>query len=253
MPKTDVNPSFLIKSSGKGPAYIQLAALIQDKICSGEFTPGAKIPAEATMSKTYGVAVMTVRQAIQVLAEKGILRRVHGSGTFVCAPDWTRASFPMEGILDKLSDKDNLQISIIKAKIVEATEKAAESLRIEPGEIILSLVRLVSYKGEPFLLNKAYLKYDKNSLIVESELEVSSVFSLFTGEGSNFVKKSLLELVPAILSASEAQLLRTQVDVPAFKVLYTFYGYNDLPVGSGWFLTTRGNVSFTARIGVWDD
>jgi GntR family transcriptional regulator len=250
--KVDINPAVLIKSSTRGPAYLQLATLIKEKISNGEFSPGAKIPAESAMSKTYGVAIMTVRQAIQILAEKGILKRVHGSGTYVCSPDWTRASFTMDGILDKLSDRDNLEISIIKAKMLEATEKAAESLNIEPGNMILSLVRLVSYKERPFLLNKAYLKYDPKSLIVESELEVSSLFSLFTGEGNNFVKKSILELEPCILSEPEAQLLETTASNPAFKVLYTFFGFNDEPVGSGWFLTTKDNVAFSTKIGVWD-
>jgi GntR family transcriptional regulator len=250
--KTNIKPSILIKNSDKGPVYAQLAALIKEKICNGEFSPGAKIPAEATMSKTYGVAIMTVRQAVQVLAEKGILRRVHGSGTFVCAPDWTKASFNMDGLLDKLEDRDNLEISIIRAKTMEASEKAAEYLRIEPGEMILSLVRLVSYQGRPFLLNKAYLKYDPKSLIVESELEASSLFSLFTGEGNNFVKKTVLELEPCVLSDHEAGLLNATAAVAAFKVLYTFYGFDDGPVGSGWFLTTKENVSFSTKIGVWD-
>ncbi|MDR2338932.1 MAG: GntR family transcriptional regulator [Deltaproteobacteria bacterium] len=240
------------KSAGKGPVYVQLATLIKDRICSGEFSPGTKIPAESAISKTYGVAIMTVRQAIQVLAAKGILRRVHGSGTFVCSPDWTKASFNIDGILDKLGDRENLEISIINAKMMEATEKAAESLRIEPGEMILSMVRLVSYKGDPFLLNKAYLRYDPKSLIVESELEASSLFSLFTGEGNNFVKKSLLELEPCVLSDSEADLLKTTTSIPAFKVLYTFYGFNDDPVGSGWFLAAKDSLSFSTKIGVWD-
>ncbi|MDR2405154.1 MAG: hypothetical protein LBE27_02155, partial [Deltaproteobacteria bacterium] len=102
------------------------------------------------------------------------------------------------------------------------------------------------------LLNKSYLKYDPKSLIVESELEVSSLFSLFTGEDNNFVKKSILELEPCILTDSEAELLDTSVSIPAFKVLYTFFGFNDEPVGSGWFLTTKDSVSFTTKIGVWD-
>jgi GntR family transcriptional regulator len=250
--KTAAKPPVLLKHSGKGPVYAQLAAIIKEKISSGEFPPGARIPAEAAMSKMYGVAVMTVRQAVQVLAEKGILKRVHGSGTFVCSPDWTRASFNMEGVLNRLSDRDNLEISIIRARMLEATEQAAESLRVEPGEMILALTRVVSHGGRPFLLNKAYLRYDPKSLIVESELEVSSLFSLFTGEGNNFVKKSVLELEPCVLSASEAELLGAAPAAPAFKVLYIFYGYNDEPTGSGWFLATKDSVSFSTRIGVWD-
>jgi GntR family transcriptional regulator len=243
----------LKKSSIKGPAYVQLAALIKEKICKGEFPPGSRIPAEVSMSKTFGVAVMTVRQAIHVLAEKGILRRVHGSGTFVCGPDWTRASFNMDGILEKLEDRDNLEIKILSAGITEASINAADSLDIEPGELMLSMVRLVSYMEKPFLLNKAFLKYEPKSPIVEMELDPSSLFSLFTGENSNFVKKTGLRLEPTLLSDEESGILKTEKGALGFKILYTFYGYSDEPIGSGWFLTPKESLTFSTKIGVWDE
>ncbi|MDR1040988.1 MAG: GntR family transcriptional regulator [Deltaproteobacteria bacterium] len=249
----DRHQSVNIKSSFKGPAYVQLAGLIKDKICSGEFPQGARIPAEAAISKTYGVAVMTVRQAIHVLAEKGILRRVHGSGTFVCGPDWTRAAFNMEGLIERLEDRRHVEIQILHAGMREASEGAAESLEIEPGEMTVLLERLVSHKGQPFLLNRVYLRYDPKSPIVESEMEASSLSSLFTGKDNGFVKKTQLKLEPCILTSRQAELLRTSASRPAFRIRYTFYGYADEPMGSGWFLTPVENISFNARMGVWDD
>ncbi|MDR1038121.1 MAG: GntR family transcriptional regulator [Deltaproteobacteria bacterium] len=242
-----------IKSAFKGPAYVQLAALIKEKISKGEFPQGSRIPAEVAISKTYGVAVMTVRQAIHVLAEKGILRRVHGSGTFVCGPDWSRAAFNMGGLLEKLEDRKSVEIQILYAGMVEATERVADSLEIEPGDMTVCLERLVYHRGEPFLLNKAYLRYDPKSPIVESEMEASSLSSLFTGKDNGFVKKSQLKLEPCFLSDRQADLLRTQPDRPSFMIRYTFYGYADEPMGTGWFMTPMQNISFTTRIGVWDD
>ena len=68
------------KDSGKGPAYARLAGSIKHMIASGEYQPGSKIPSEATISRTYGLSPMTVRQAVGLLVEQGLLRRVHGSG-----------------------------------------------------------------------------------------------------------------------------------------------------------------------------
>ncbi|MDR2460121.1 MAG: GntR family transcriptional regulator [Deltaproteobacteria bacterium] len=252
-PVRNTLPIIDIKSPVKGPAYIQLAQLIREKICKGDFPPGTRLPAEVTMSKTYGVAVMTVRQAIHVLAEKGLLRRVHGSGTFVCGPDFSRATFGMSGILERLSDSENVQIKILQAGITEASERIADSLDIDPGELMLTMERLITYMDKPFLLNKAYLKYEPKSTIVESEMDSSSVSSLFTGENNSFVKKSELKLEPALLTLEESGYLSTTIATPAFKISYIFYGYSDEPVGYGWFLTPRENVSFTTRIGVWDE
>ena len=242
-----------IKSSLKGPAYAQLASLIKQRIAGGEYPPGSRIPSEASIGQSYGVAVMTVRQAIRLLVEQGLLRRVHGSGTFVCGPDWTRASFHLEGLMEVLGDRNNLDIRILDAGIAEAGERAAAALNIEVGELMVRLVRLVSFRGQPFMLNKAHLIFDPKSPIVESELEASSLSGLFTGQGNSFIKKAQLKLEACILSENEAGYLKISRTIPAFKIRYTFYGYDDRPVGSGWFMTPMGFISFSTKIGVWDD
>ncbi|MDR3038876.1 MAG: GntR family transcriptional regulator [Candidatus Adiutrix sp.] len=242
-----------IRISHKGPAYLQLAGLIKYKIAHGEYSPGSKIPAESVISRTYGVAVMTVRQAISLLAEQGLVKRVHGRGTFICGPDWTKACFNMVGLLDMLGDKNHIDIRILDAGIVAARPKAAAALQLAEGAPVINLVRLVSHRSRPILLNKAYLIFDPKSPIVESELEVSSLSGLFSGQDNSFIKKAMLKLEPCLLAASEAAYLKADVIDPAFKIRYTFYGYNDAPVGSGWFMTPMSIVTFSTKIGVWDE
>jgi GntR family transcriptional regulator len=196
---------------------------------------------------------MTVRQAIRVLVEQGLLRRSHGVGTFVCGPDWTRACFEMEGLIELLGDRPNIDIRILGAGMAEASPAAAEALALPVGEMVVVLRRLVSHKGRPFLLNWVYLAFEPNSPIVESEMEASSLYGLFTGEGNNFIKKASLRLEPTVLGANEAARLELGQGTPAFRILYTFFGYDDRPVGSGWFLIPPSVLNFSTRIGVWED
>ncbi len=242
-----------LKSSLKGPAYAQLAAALKQQIASGEYPPGSKIPSETTIGQTYGLAVMTVRQAIRLLVEQGLLRRVHGSGTYVCGPDWMRASFQLEGLLEVLGDRENIDIRILEAGIIEASPAAATALEISPNANMVRLVRLVSFRGQPFMLNKAHLVFDPKVPIVESELEVSSLYGLFSGQGNSFIKKAQLKLDASILSETEADYLKISRTIPAFKIRYVFYGYDDRPVGSGWFMAPMGFISFSTKIGVWSD
>jgi GntR family transcriptional regulator len=249
----DTLSAYNIKISHKGPAYLQLASLIKRMIANGEYSPGSRIPSETIISRSYGVAVMTVRQAISLLVEQGLLKRVHGRGTFVCGPDWTRASFNMVGLLEMLSDKDNIDIRILNAGIISARPKAAAALNLEAGARIVNLVRLVSLGRRPILLNKAYLVFDPRSPIVESELEASSLYGLFSGQGNSFIKKAQLKLEPCLLSAAEAAYLEMGAAAPVFKIRYTFYDYRDSPVGTGWFMAPIDNVVFSTKIGVWDE
>lgn len=61
----------------------QLANIIEEKIKNGEFLPGEKLPSERTLAKIYGISHMTVNKALAFLVGKGILKRVHGNGTYI--------------------------------------------------------------------------------------------------------------------------------------------------------------------------
>ena len=53
---------------------------------SGELRPGDRVPSENELSEEYDLSRMTARKAICLLAEKGVVRREKGRGTFVSRP-----------------------------------------------------------------------------------------------------------------------------------------------------------------------
>ena len=65
--------------------YLRVAGDIAARIASGELAPGARLLAERALAEYYGVAYGTVRRAMQVLRERGLIETIHGRGTFVSA------------------------------------------------------------------------------------------------------------------------------------------------------------------------
>ena len=63
--------------------YLQLADLLRGQIRNGQWSPGSRLPALDALAKQFGIAVVTVRQAVAMLEKEGLLRRHHGRGTFV--------------------------------------------------------------------------------------------------------------------------------------------------------------------------
>lgn len=59
---------------------------IFDQITTGDLPPGFPIPSEPKLAREFGVARATVREALRLLAEDGLLRREVGRGTFVTEP-----------------------------------------------------------------------------------------------------------------------------------------------------------------------
>lgn len=64
-------------------AYVQVADLIAARIKSGELRHLMPIPSEAHLQQEYGVARGTVRHAVAVLRERGLVFTVAGRGTYV--------------------------------------------------------------------------------------------------------------------------------------------------------------------------
>ena len=65
------------------PAYLQIHDQIKKDIDEEVWKIGQKLPSERDLAETFQVSRMTLRQAITLLVEEGVLERRVGSGTFV--------------------------------------------------------------------------------------------------------------------------------------------------------------------------
>lgn len=72
------------------PPYQQLASILRDRIAAGEFRPGDALPSEKDLVQEHGLARETVRRAVKVLRDEGLVVTIPGRGTFV-PPDSTSA------------------------------------------------------------------------------------------------------------------------------------------------------------------
>ena len=63
--------------------YEQIAEILERKIQDGEWQIGQKIPGELELAKEYHVGRSTVRETLNILQQKGIIDKRHGSGTYV--------------------------------------------------------------------------------------------------------------------------------------------------------------------------
>ncbi|MCX5263661.1 GntR family transcriptional regulator [Streptomyces sp. NBC_00199] len=76
------------KISPDSPQYVyeQLAAIIERKIRSGEYPPGTRLPGELTMTHEHKVGPGTVRRALDILRDRGLVVTVRARGSFVSDP-----------------------------------------------------------------------------------------------------------------------------------------------------------------------
>lgn len=84
------------------PFYQQIKDTIARRIHDGDWQPGEKVPSELTLVEELGVSRMTVNRALRELTQQGLLRRVHGVGTFVADPTRHASLIELKNIADEI-------------------------------------------------------------------------------------------------------------------------------------------------------
>ncbi len=69
--------------SERGPLYLKISTLMRRNVETGLWPSGHRLLPLTALAAEYGVAVVTVRQAVAMLEEEGLLHRYQGRGTFV--------------------------------------------------------------------------------------------------------------------------------------------------------------------------
>jgi len=114
-------------------AYEQLAALIRQRILSGELGPGDRIPSEAVLAREAQVSRSTVREALRTLEEAGLVERASPKIMVVRAPTDDPAYRELRRVLRRRNVTFEHLYEALFVLEPELTRLATE--RAEPGEI----------------------------------------------------------------------------------------------------------------------
>lgn len=140
------------------PLYQQLTEGLRQLVMLQEWPADSAIPSERELMRLTGLSRMTVRQAIDALTREGLLRRVHGRGTFIVPH---RVDQDLSGVYS-FSQRMLSEGILIRTEVIEAIERPstteeAEILGLEPGGTIYWLVRVRQIEGDPLVVNKVVL------------------------------------------------------------------------------------------------
>ena len=91
--------------SYQAPLYLQMRELVRSKIEEGEYPPLTALPSECELAESYGITRQTVRNAIDILVQEGLLRQVPGKGVYVLCRKMERNLDELQGFTQTMLDK----------------------------------------------------------------------------------------------------------------------------------------------------
>jgi len=132
------------------PRYVQLATTLLNEIQAGKFPVGSLLPTEHVLCQQFGVSRFTVREAIKLLVQQGLVNRQPGVGTRVQANAPTgQYTQTMSGLTDLQQYAVETSLEITRHHIVEIDANLAKGLCASPGETWLEIEGLRYAPGQP--------------------------------------------------------------------------------------------------------
>ena len=108
----------------------QIAEMIEEKIRSGEYQIGDKLPPEPALMESFGVSRNTLREAIQALTNCGLLQTRQGDGTYVVARERLQVDFYQ--FMDSSDSEDVLEVrELLEKHIAMSAMRHADAEDLE--------------------------------------------------------------------------------------------------------------------------
>lgn len=189
-----------------GPRYVQLRRRLSDGVTQGVLPPGSPLPPEREIASITDFSRVTVRKAIEALAEDGTIVQRQGSGSFI-------ASKPeqIEQTLSRLTSFSEDMERRGKSSTIRWLERGLympspdemTALGLSSEDSVARIVRLRLADGEPIAIERASLPTDilPNPLVVET-----SLYAVLESSGVRPVR-ALQKISAVNLSEANAELL----------------------------------------------
>lgn len=212
---------FAMEIEGKaGPAYLAIADTLRSRIEAGEWKPGQRIPSERELITEFGVARMTLRNALDVLQSEALIdrRRGRNGGTFINGIPPTVELTRIEGFLPQLRERhDTVDSEILTAEEIPVSDTVAKALEIEVGDAVFNIVRRRSVDGVPVLYENSYFPATLFPQLLERDLS-QSLYELLDEYGRRPVWKSE-KIIPARATAREKNQLSVAHNLPLLRIV----------------------------------
>lgn len=203
--------------NGRVSRYQRIAEALRERITSGELTPGTRLSNQRALAREFGVTLMTLRQALELLERDGLIARRHGLGTFVASPtiDYDILQFRTFAA-DLRSRGEPVETRFLRSQFARADRRVQAGLRLTIGDDVFVLERLRLVAQRPVSLQRSFLPREIGDEVAKADLTVTSLRTLLAFKLGIQITRAYEEVSAVKLRGREARELNCRPGVPAF-------------------------------------
>lgn len=229
---------------GSVPLYAQVAERFEALIANGTLPSGARLENEIAMGERFGLSRPTMRRAIQVLVDKGLLVRRRGVGTQIVHGSITRRT-ELSSLYDDLSQDGRAPTTeVLTYETLPPTPELSERLGVELEKPVLHLRRLRSADGSPIALMENHLI--EAPVVLREELQHRGLYEMLRERGMTMrVARQFVSARAA--TEEEAPLLHVPAGSPVLTLERTVYDQSGrvVEIGHTHYRPDRYTIEFT--------
>jgi GntR family transcriptional regulator len=156
------------------PRYRRIEQHLRERIAT--LRPGDRLPSDAELQQEFGVSRMTARNAMQRLADEGLVAREPGRGSFVAEPPAHRRSDRLMTFTQEMRRRGLVPSSeVLHRGLRPADEVEAAALGLPVGAAVVEVRRLRCANGRPIAVETAVLVGATASVVLDGDLEHGSL------------------------------------------------------------------------------
>lgn len=204
-----------IERGGGIAVWRQLAGRLRDDIAEGRLAASDRLPTEATLAERFNVNRHTIRRAIGVLAEQGLVRVEQGRGAFVedvviDYPLGERTSFSAN-LLAQGREPDH---AIIDVETVRADDHLARRLRIRRGAKLVKSRAIGLADGTPLSVGESHFPGARFPGLADKLAETRSISKALAFYGVRDYRRRETRILTRMPTTDEARNLKQPISLP---------------------------------------
>lgn len=200
---------------------------IKNRIFDNEFQNN-KLPDERSLSESYQVSRSTIKRALNILAQQGVVFKKRGSGTFVNPLYLKNQSlFQYEG--NNLGVTDNITttgqkstIELLDYQVTPASAEIQQNLFLNENEFVYQIKRLRLIDDKPIIIETGYIPI-KLAPELSADTVRESIFNYIDEKEHKRVSKSFMSIMTEPSTKEDQQLLNLKPNEPVGIMSGTFF------------------------------